>query len=226
VGDRFVAGGRDGSPTLNGAAFPFSAGIAFIANAGVGGPIGGSSGYTTAFASPERAARIAYRGPIFEGVAEGLTPQDLDRAIERGQAPQATPLDLIPSDAFPRNGSPGGVGGALGDGDTGVAAVASQRRANLLTDFIPFDGNSLESAIDRYLARFEDLGAGLSRFRPMSDLVVELMAVAVTLAASRLAVELFGRRPSDDEAELAGAAAGAGFDGDPGLPDPWSLGGS
>src|SRR5512135_1184186 len=109
------------------------------------------------------------------------------------------------------------VGGA-----TGLVEVPSPRRSDLLTDFLPFDRTSLEHAIDRFLDRFEDLGAELSRSPGPTILFTEAMAVAVALLASKVALGLLGRSP-DDEADWAGADAGANLAGFSGLPDPWGV---
>jgi hypothetical protein len=88
---------------------------------------------------------------------------------------------------------------SAGDQPDGQAAQAS-RRSGLLTDFLPYDRAALEQAIDRFLARFDDLGAALSRKDGPTDLLTEIMAVALALTAAKVGLRLFWRSPDDAEA--------------------------
>ncbi len=81
-----------------------------------------------------------------------------------------------------------------------VVAAAS----DLLTDFKPYDRGTLEDAIDRFLAQFDDLGTELSRACGPTDLLTEIMAVAVALTTAKVGLRLFWRS-RDDETALADA---------------------
>jgi hypothetical protein len=165
---------------------------------------------------------LPYRG----GVAVAPVIADLARSSIGSRAIEGSPSDLIPFAGINRSGEPSDAGKMLGEGageQVQVAIqVAARRRADLLTDFIPFDRGALEHAIDGFLARFDDLGMGLTRLGGTTDLVTEVLAVTVALAASTLALQLL-ERSTEDEAALAGADVGANFEGYPGMPDPWSL---
>ena len=81
---------------------------------------------------------------------------------------------------------------------------ASSRPSDLLTDFKPFDRGGLEAAIDRFLAHFDDLGTELSGSGGPTDLLTEIMAVAVALTSAKVGLRLFWWS-RDDEAALADA---------------------
>jgi hypothetical protein len=92
----------------------------------------------------------------------------------------------------------------------------------LITSFLPLDRASLEHTIDRFLQQFEDLDAGLGRLRGPSDLLVELLAVAVALTVWKVVPRMLGRS-EDEAAERDGADLASSLDGISGLPGSWSL---
>jgi len=220
--DRAAAMARDGGANaLNLVVGPALTGLGSFATTGVGGTIINVAGPVVGSSSLGGSVRLPYRWPILSGTVEGLGPRDLSHGTYPADSPGVNGLDLASATGITPKGRPAGPG--EGAGVDAEGPVPSPRRADLLTELLPYDGRVLESAIDRYLARIDDVGAGLPRFRSTSDLLVELMAVAVSLAASRLAVELFGRS-TDDESDLAFAGSGTGFAADSGLNDPWSPG--
>jgi hypothetical protein len=93
--------------------------------------------------------------------------------------------------------------------------VTSSRPSNLLTDFKPFDRGALDAAIDRFLANLDDLGTELSRSPGPTDLLTEIMAVAVALTTAKVGLRLFWR-PRDDDAALADADVCVNLDPFPG----------
>jgi hypothetical protein len=107
-------------------------------------------------------------------------------------------------------GSEHGASASAGDQADGTGAEAA-RHSGLLTDFLPYDRNSLEQAIDRFLARCDDLGTELSRAHGPSDLLTEIMAVAVAFTAAKVGLRLYWRSRDDD----AGADAELCLDLDP-----------
>jgi len=135
---------------------------------------------------------------------------------------EATPLDLSLFAGIAGNEETKVAPRVSGMSEVGQVEATSRRRSDLLTDFIPFDRGSLELAIDRFLEHFEDLGTGLSRWRGTPELVTEVLAVSIALAASTLALHYY-ERSSEDEAAPTGADFGANFEGYPGMPDPWSV---
>jgi hypothetical protein len=114
-----------------------------------------------------------------------------------------------PLGPVPVPGTPGFRPGAKSNASTGKSAgagasVLSSRPSDLLTDFKPFERGALEDAIDRFLAHFGDLGTEPSSARGATDLLTEIMAVAVALTSAKVGLRLFWR-PRDDESALTGA---------------------
>jgi hypothetical protein len=109
----------------------------------------------------------------------------------------------LPSTELPTRGSARGESTSAGDRTDGDGAQAPHR-SDLLTDFLPYDRAALEQAIDRFLARCDDLGAELARANGPADLLTEILAVAVAITAAKVGLRLFGR-PRDDESGLADA---------------------
>ena len=95
-------------------------------------------------------------------------------------------------------------------------AVPSPQRSDLIMDFMPFDQAAVEQTIDQFLQQFEDLGAGLSWLQGPTDVVVELLAVAVALTAWKVVPKILGRSADDDE--LAAVDVATSLDGISGLP--------
>jgi hypothetical protein len=203
-------------------AIPITAGAAVGIAAGDGAPLGNVIGIAAAAPLGDTAG-IQHGGPVFAGNAESPMASDRARAISGSRPAEGRPFDFVPFAGIPRTGTQSKADRLSVDEATGLVEVPSPRRSDLLTDFLPFDRTSLEHAIDRFLDQFEDLGAGRSHSRGLTNLLTEVTVVAVALAASNVALRLLGRSP-EDEAALAGADVGANLDGFPGLPDPWSLG--
>ncbi len=104
----------------------------------------------------------------------------------------------------------------------GVVEMPSLRSADLLTEFLPFDRSFVENAIDRFLDRFESLGADLTDLRETTNLVPAVAASGLTALAVEVALRRWRARdeakgdPAEDaEEELARYA---------GFPNLWSLG--
>jgi hypothetical protein len=104
----------------------------------------------------------------------------------------------------------------------GEVEMTSLRCADLLTEFLPFDRAFVENAIDRFLDRFESLGAELTDLREMTNLVPAVAATGLTALALEVALrrwrardEANGAPAEDAEEELARYA---------GFPNLWSLG--
>jgi len=123
-------------------------------------------------------------------------------AISPIQLTGAGPLGPVPIPGLTRVGPGGKSKGSTGDAAGAGLGVLSSRPSDLLTDFKPFDRGALEDAIDRFLAHFEDLGTEPSGARGPTDLLTEIMAVAVALTSAKVGLRLFWR-PRDDEAALA-----------------------
>jgi hypothetical protein len=225
VPDHSGAAARDVAATSPGAARAAGDGVLIAVAVGNGGSTGSNfNGFGNSIVGgpPAVSSALPYRG----GVAVGPVIADLARASFGSRAFEGSPSNLIPYAGISRMGDPSDAGKLLGEGSVEPVKVAIEvaalRRADLLTDFIPFDRGALEHAIDGFLTRFEDLGMGLSRLGGPTDLVTEVLAVTVALAGSTLAVQLL-ERSTEDEGALAGADVGANFEGYPGMPDPWSL---
>ena len=217
--DHLGTAARDASTSPNFVAPANGVGVVI---AGLAGPLSNPAGIFANVGSNGVALRVPYREPGAGTIFDDLTPWESARVIARFGVPGSDHLRVAP---------PAVISSivALSDGarhdEVAVPTldeVQGSRRAELLTNFVPFDGRSLDVAIEQYLARMDDLGAGLSRFRGMSDLIAEVMATAVALAASKVAYEMYARS-RDDEVALAVAPAGLVFDADSGLLDPWSL---
>jgi hypothetical protein len=73
-------------------------------------------------------------------------------------------------------------------------------------DFMPFDQAAVGQTIDRFLQQLEDLGAGLSWLQGPTDVVVELLAVAVALTAWKVVPKILGHSPDEDELGASGDA--------------------
>ena len=81
------------------------------------------------------------------------------------------------------------------DMETGAGAVEmpSLRYSDLLTEFLPFDRSFVENAIDRFLDRFESLGAELTDLRETTSLIPVAAATAVTTLAVEVALRRWRR---------------------------------
>jgi hypothetical protein len=223
-GSGAIAG--DGAPLPLGAAIPpnldqpvtVAGGVAVTIAVAAGREV---TGQTVAVAG---VPRVAMASPFVE-VASAAPPG----LIAAGPDPGSRPSPIGPTGrgpraggALPGAGGPSEVGRGSSEGVTTAGLGAFLRRADLLTRFAPIGGESLEQAIDRFLGRFDDLGAELSRFRGGTlGLFGELLAVSVALVATELVIGLLDRS-QDDEKLLAGADGAAGFEAASGPFDPWS----
>jgi hypothetical protein len=95
--------------------------------------------------------------------------------------------------------------------------------ADILTNFLPYDRASLEDAIDRFLDRIGGDVPGSDAAGGRSELVTDVVALAVALTASKGFVRIFGRT-RDDDADPDDADPGEDFEGWTGLPYPWGRG--
>jgi len=178
-------------------------------------------------AAPNFAVGLAIARPAFDSLLE--------------HAPQTEGLYLSPARAAVFHATiaanPALTGGVLGgceagalpeteslDMKTGAGDVEmpSLRYSDLLTEFLPFDRSFVENTIDRFLDRFESLGAELTDLRETTNLVPAVAATALTTLAVEVALrrwrardEANGAPAEDAEEELARFA---------GFPNLWSLG--
>ncbi len=138
---------------------------------------------------------------IFDGSTGTALATDLSGGTSPTRSAGAGPLGPVSFGGRARVGSDREPKESPGDRiATGLDAPAPQH-SDLLTDFKPFDRGSLEDAIDRFLGHFDDFGTELSRGYGPTDLMIEIMAVAVAFTAAKVGLRLFWR-PRDDEASL------------------------
>jgi hypothetical protein len=71
---------------------------------------------------------------------------------------------------------------------------------DLMTVFRPLEGTAVGPMIDRLLEPMEYLGGGLPWLRGPTELVVELLAVGLALAAWKVVPRALGRGPAEDDA--------------------------
>jgi hypothetical protein len=188
---------------------------------------GAGAGSAGLAAAPNIAVGLAIARPAFDSPLE--------------HAPQTEGLYLSPARAAVSHATiaanPALTGEVLGgweagalpeteslDMETGAGDVEmpSLRYSDLLTEFLPFDRSFVENAIDRFLDRFESLGAELTDLRETTNLVPAVAATALTTLAVEVALrrwrardEANGAPAEDAEEELARFA---------GFPNLWSLG--
>jgi hypothetical protein len=99
--------------------------------------------------------------------------------------------------------------------------IASPQRCGLIADFSPYQRGAMEQIIDRFLAEFEGLGVRACWLHAPTDMVVELVALAVVICAWRVIPKI--RRLSRDGGELAIVEMATSLDGISGLPGSASL---
>jgi hypothetical protein len=160
---------------------------------------------------------------VFDG--NGGTHLAMDRSLAVSGGRLAEPYS---GEGVPGSGGRGKGAGAEARAGTAVREstlveleVPAPQRSDLITDFRPFDRAAVEQAIDRFLQQFEDLGVGLSRFQGPTDVLVELLAVAVALTAWKVVPKMLGRSREED-AELVAVDVATSLDGISGLPGSWS----
>jgi hypothetical protein len=165
-----------------------------IASLGIGVTAGNTGG------------RAAFGGNTEPSLAGVIAPIRLTGAGSLAPVPIPELPGIGPGEKSQRsNVNPAGAG--LGD--------LSSRPSDLLTDFKPYDRGALEAAIDRFLAHFDDLGTEPSGAHGPTDLLTEIMAVAVVLTSAKVGLRLFWR-PRDDEAALADTDVCVNLDPSPG----------
>ncbi len=188
---------------------------------------GAGAGSAGLAAAPNIAVGLAIARPAFDSPLE--------------HAPQTEGLYLSPARAAVSHATiaanPALTGEVLGGWEAGAlpetesldmgtgagdVEMPSLRYSDLLTEFLPFDRSFVENAIDRFLDRFESLGAELTDLRETTNLVPAVAATALTTLAVEVALrrwrardEANGAPAEDAEEELARFA---------GFPNLWSLG--
>jgi hypothetical protein len=142
--------------------------------------------------------------PLFDGQGGVVLALNLSGALASSGSDGGGPQAHLPGSgiASPLQGSHESPGAAASERSGGLGGQLP-RRSDLLTDFKPYDRASLEQAIDRFLDRFDDFADELSRSKGPSDLLTEIMAVAVALTAAKVVLRLFWRSRDDDEEALA-----------------------
>jgi hypothetical protein len=188
----------------------------------VGVPTPGSAGAVAVSVPLGGNAPVPNGGSASGQVAPGQTAAGTAGSGSWGRAVLGT-LNVFPFIGVTRAAVRSLADGVLANAPADPADDLAPGRADLLTDFAPFDRSSLEYAIDRLLDKFEGAGRGLSSPEGVSDLMTGVMAVAVALTASKVVFRGAGG-PRDEEATPDDAYPGAGPDGLPGFPDPWGLG--
>jgi hypothetical protein len=78
--------------------------------------------------------------------------------------------------------------------------IPAPQRNDLMTVFRPLEGTAVGPMIDRLLEPMEYLGGGLPWLRGPTELVVELLAVGLALAAWKVVPRALGRGPAEDDA--------------------------
>jgi hypothetical protein len=150
----------------------------------------------------------------------------LDRGATRaGSLPgEVRPHDRAPVPGDLDGGAMKGPGGleTTDDADPLDQEVPAPQRSSLLTNFGAFDRASLERAIDQFLHQFDALGSEFGTHQGPSDVLVELLAVAVALTAWKMIPRMLGPARKD-EAGLEGVDVASSLDGLSGLPGSWSL---
>ena len=92
--------------------------------------------------------------------------------------------------------------------------------ADLITEFLPFDRNTLDAAIDRFTAPLEELGSNLTGWAPHWDAASGTMLVLATA----LALEVARRRLRDGRPHDASESPDEELARFPGHPSTWGLG--
>ncbi len=133
--------------------------------------------------------RAIFGGNIEPALAGAISPIRLTGA---------GPLAPVPIPRLTGAGSGGNSQASTVDPAGAGLGAPSSRPSDLLTDFKPFDRGALEDAIDRFLTHFDDLGNAPTGAHGPTDLLTEIMAVAVALTSAKVGLRLFWR-PRDDE---------------------------
>jgi hypothetical protein len=88
-------------------------------------------------------------------------------------------------------------------------AIDAPRPADLLTNFLPYDRASVETAVDAFLDQFEGLGAGLTGFVNLGQVVPGIVALGAVTAFSTVMLK---RRRNRSEREKSNPQAQAVLD--------------
>jgi hypothetical protein len=176
-------------------------------------PTGATAPTPSGVTSGSSDGRAIFNGNI--GLAPGMSLSGALTPLRLAGASQWGPL---PGTRLPAPRSAKAARVAPGDQAAGIGTQSPQR-GDLITDFKPYDRTSLEQAIDRFLARFDDLGAELSQSAAPTDLLTEIAAVAVAFTAAKVGLRLFWRSRDEDENAPADAALGVELDPCPGAAD-------
>jgi hypothetical protein len=207
-----VSVARDEAAPAVAVAIPVMAG----AGGGAAATAGAALGVVVA-ASFGGAAGIRDGRPVFDGgagpmVADLAAPAPGVRPVEAGRP------DLVPSGKI-HGGGPEQVEVASSTRGIAPHEVPSPQRSDLLTDLVTFDRTSLEHAIDRFLERSEDLGAGLSRLGEPSYLLAGVFAAAAAVAIART-IPGISARSAAGRGALAAVDSVETFEGFSGLSGP------
>src|SRR5208337_3248031 len=106
----------------------------------------------------------------------------------------------------------------------GDVEMPSLRCSDLLTEFLPFDRSFVENAIDRFLDRFESLGAELTDLRETTNLFPAVAATALTTLAVEVALRRWQARDEDEANGAPAEDAEEELARFVGFPNLWSLG--
>jgi hypothetical protein len=160
---------------------------------------------------------------VFDGNGGVRLAMDRNLAVSGGRLAEPYSGDRAPGAGAKGDGPAAATGGRGLARDASVAAleVPAPQRSDLITEFVPFDRAAVEQAIDRFFQQFEDLGAGLAPLQGPTDVLVELLAVAMALTAWKVVPKMLGRS-QEDEAELVAVDVVTSLDGISGLPGSWS----
>jgi hypothetical protein len=143
--------------------------------------------------------------PILNLAATGL--EQIESFLDFHQ-PRNRRTVALTAAALPCSVEPWGLFGLL---------APSPQRFDLI-DFVPLDEGALGQTIDRFLQQVEEIGADLSWLQGATDVVVELMALALVLKAVSKVLEHF--HDHDDQATVDVAASLEGISGLPGGSSP------
>jgi hypothetical protein len=106
----------------------------------------------------------------------------------------------------------------------GDVEMPSLRYSDLLTEFLPVDRSFVENAIDRFLDRFESLGAELTDLRETTNLFPAVAATALTTLAVEVALRRWQARDEDEANGAPAEDAEEELARFVGFPNLWSLG--
>jgi hypothetical protein len=192
--DGFASIDANGGNTLGGAP-----------NAGNAPTVVGISGKSLAPPETSRVGAFACNPLTISGIRE-LAGGRLTEIRHDSDGPALwSPCTMPAAEPHPQHSEPGASLSGL--------VVPSPQRSGPITVFRPFDEAAVGPMIDRLLEQFEDLGAGLSWHWGPTDVVVELVAVAVVLSAWVVVPKILGRSPDEGLAPVDVATSLDGISG-------------